>query len=113
MRSFIINQTDGYLGNAPKSKLREYMIIEDRVHKIHRVVVHEFTMGDVDDPILYASQPLLDWQNSEQGQWVMSNAMETPEWHRYEDMHSWGHKFYITAKLKDKDYSFYLLKWGK
>lgn len=89
------------------------MVIEDRAYKIHKVVVYSFRVGDVDDPVMYAAQPLIDWQNSESGKWVMQHAVETPEWHRYEDPTNWGHSFHITAKLKDKDYSFYLLKWGK
>jgi hypothetical protein len=26
---------------------------------------------------------------------------------------AWGHEFTVTAKLKAKDYSYFLLKWGK
>jgi hypothetical protein len=107
------DQTKGFLGEEPKKLTYDYMVIEDRVHKIHKVIVHRFTMGDVEDPILYAAEPLIQWQNSEQGQWVMEHAVETPEWNRYADTLNWGHSFYITAKLKAKDYSFFLLKWGE
>ena len=104
---------NGYLGEAPKKVTNKYMVIDDRVHEIHKVIVHQFMMGDVEDPILFAAEPLLNWQNSEQGKWVMEHAVETPEWNRFVDHVSWGHKFYITAKLKAKDYSFFLLKWGE
>ena len=113
LSNYYRQHTNGYLGDMPKFKVREYMVIDDRVHKIHKVTVHKFTVGDSDDPILYAAQPIIDWQNSEQGQWVMEHSVETPEWNRFEDPMNWGHSFYITAKLKEKDYSFYLLKWGK
>lgn len=103
---------NGYLGEAPKKETYKYMQIEDRVHEVHNAVVYTFNMGDVDDPILYAGEPLMQWQNSEAGKWVMEHAIETPMWHRQENVIHWGHTFAITAKLKAKDYSFFLLKWG-
>lgn len=104
---------NGYLGEAPKKVTSKYMLENDRVHEIHNAVVHSFTMGDVEDPILYAAEPLVKWQNSEAGKWVMEHAVEEPMWHRQEDTLNWGHRFCVTAKLKSKDYSFFLLKWGK
>lgn len=89
------------------------MVINDTVHEVHNVVVHKFTMGDVDDPILYAAAPLIEWQNSEAGKWVMEHALETPMWHRQQDAINWGHTFAVTAKLKAKDYSYFLLKYPK
>jgi hypothetical protein len=104
---------NGYLGSTPTKETYQYMIIDEKICRIYRVTAHTFEVGDVEDPLLYAADPLIEWQNSEKGQWIMKHAIETPEWHRYNDAMSWGHKFYITAKLKEKDYSFYLLKWGK
>ena len=103
----------GYLREAPKKVTHKYMVIDDRVHEIHNAVVHTFSMGDVDDPILYAAQPLIEWQNSEPGKWIMEHAVETPMWHRQQDAMNWGHTFAVTAKLKAKDYSYFLLKWGE
>jgi hypothetical protein len=107
------NNTNGYLGEAPKKVTYKYMQIEDRVYEVHDVVVHTFDMGDVEDPVLYAAEPLIAWQKSEPGKWVMTHAIETPMWHRHHNPMSWGHTFAITAKLKAKDYSYFLLKWGK
>ena len=105
-------QYQGYLGDKPKKPIQKFMVIEDRAHEVHNVVVHKFNMGDVEDPILYAGQPLWEWQESEQGKWVMEHALETPMWHRHQEPMNWGHVFAITAKLKAKDYSYFLLKWG-
>lgn len=102
----------GYLGDPPNKILQEYMIINDKVETIHNVTVHRFTMGDVEDPDLYAAQPLLDWQNSEMGKWVMSHAMESPVWHRQPDMLQYGYQYAITAKLRGRDHTFWQLKWG-
>jgi hypothetical protein len=49
----------------------EYKIVDDRVVRFSDICVHEFTMGDVEDPDLYAAQPLIEWEKSESGQWVM------------------------------------------
>ena len=102
----------GYLGDPPNKKIREHMVIEDKVHKIHDVTVHRFTMGDVEDPDLYAAQPLIEWQRSEKGAWVMAHAVESPVWQRMIDHSSFGYTFVIRARLKDVDYTFYQLKWS-
>lgn len=113
MANYYSKPYEGYLGEAPNKVTHKYMVIDDRVHEIHNAVVHTFSMGDVDDPILYAAQPLIEWQNSEPGKWIMEHSIETPMWHRQQDAMNWGHTFAITAKLKAKDYSYFLLKWGE
>jgi hypothetical protein len=45
----------------------EVQLVNGRSVKISTVVVHEFTMGDVEDPDIYAAEPLLAWQKSEAG----------------------------------------------
>jgi hypothetical protein len=91
----------------------QYKIIDDQVHEIHNVIVHQFRMGDVEDPELYAAQPLWEWQESEQGRWIMERAIEPPIWHRQPDMIDLGLMFVITAKLKERDYTHWLVKWKK
>jgi hypothetical protein len=88
------------------------MVIEDRVVTIHDVTVHRFTMGDVEDPDLFAAEPLLKWQHSEKGAWVMSHAVESPVWHRMADISTFGYTYVVRARLKDVDYTFYQLKWA-
>jgi hypothetical protein len=88
------------------------MIIKDNIVEIHSITVHKFTMGDVEDPDLYAYEPLMGWQKSEMGEWVMAKAVETPMWHRMPDVHNYGWNFAITAKLKGPDHTFWQLKWG-
>jgi hypothetical protein len=78
----------------------------------HDVVVHKFRMGDVEDPDLYAAEPLYQWQESEMGKWVMEHALEVPMWNRTVDTASFGHLYYITARLAPKDYTYWSLKWG-
>ncbi len=58
------------------NKYLETKIIDDKPCKIYSVTVHSFAMGDVEDPDLFAVDPLLKWENSEAGAWVMKRAIE-------------------------------------
>ena len=95
-----------------KRVIDKYMVFGDQVHEIHTVVVHRFRMGDVEDPDLYAADPLLKWQHSEMGEWIMARAVDTPEWHRQADISNYGYQYAVVAKIKDVDYTFWVLKWG-
>jgi hypothetical protein len=79
--------------------------------KISTVVVHEFAMGDVEDPDLYAAEPLLTWQKSEAGEWVMLHSVDQPQWHRTVDINTYGYRYYVTARLKERDEIFFKLKF--
>jgi hypothetical protein len=76
------------------------------------VTVHTFRMGDVEDPDLYAGEPLWQWQHSEMGEWVMANAVQTPSWHRKINPASFSWTYTIRAELSPKDYTFWWIKWG-
>ena len=103
----------GYLGRGPRLDPYRYMIIDDRVEEVREVVVHTFTMGDVEDPDLYAAEPLWKWQQSEAGAWVMSHAVETPSWYRIPDVMQYGYRFEIRAKLTGARLTEYMLRHGK
>lgn len=94
-------------------KAPEYKLIDSKAVKFSDVAVHSFNMGDVEDPDLYAAQPIMEWQQSEAGQWVMEHAVETPFWHRHVDPHSYGYKYYIIARLAEQDQTYWALKWQK
>jgi hypothetical protein len=83
------------------------------VEEIHKVVVHKFSMGDVEDPDLYAAQPLWEWQESEAGKFVMEHAIETPIWHRQADPYNYGHQYVIVAELEKKKLSEFYLRFDK
>lgn len=90
----------------------DVQVINGLAHRIHKVIVHTFSMSDVEDPEIYAAQPLWEWQQSEQGKWVMAHAIESPVWHRHNDLSSYTIRYAITAKLRGRDYTFWQLKWG-
>ena len=102
----------GYMAKPKGIETYDTMVFGDRAYKIHTVVVHRFQMGDVEDPDLYAAEPLWEWQSSEMGAWVMERAVDTPEWHRQMDQLQYHMQYAVTAKLKDVDYTFWILKWG-
>ena len=85
--------------------------MEDK-QEIRTVTVHSFSMGDVEDPDLYAATPLIEWEKSEKGQWIMDNAAETPSWHRLADPVSMGYRYEIRAKLQGSKLTEWLLKYG-
>jgi hypothetical protein len=93
-----------------------YRVVEDgnyqRVEEIHKVVVHRFTMSDVEDPDIYAAEPIWQWQQSDAGKFVMEHAVEQPEFHKHMDVSVYGWRFAITAKLEKKKLTEYYLKFG-
>jgi hypothetical protein len=98
-----------YTHRPPRYK---YNVIGDRVEECKEIVVHQFSMGDVEDPDLYAAQPLYEWQQSEAGQWVMKNAADTPTWYRMADPISYGYKYQVRAKLMGPALTEWLLRHG-
>ncbi len=109
-KGYQFDPTQGYLGNKPTKDTYRYMQIGDRVEEVRTVVVYEFSMGDVEDPDLYAAQPLYEWEKSEAGQWIMEHAVETPSWYRIPDMMQYGYKYQIRAKLAGARLTEYLLR---
>jgi len=111
-KGYRFEPAQGYLGPRPKGDTYRYMIIEDRVEEVREVMVHEFTMGDVEDPDLYAAEPLWQWQESESGKWIMEHAVETPMWHRIPDPMQYGYAYRISAKLAGPALTEWLLRYG-
>ena len=76
------------------------------------IKVHEITMGDVEDPYLYAAEPLHKWEKSEPGQWVMAHATEPPVFYCGPDPVGLGFLVTVWAKLQGADLTYYALRWG-
>jgi hypothetical protein len=86
-----------------------HRVIDNRVYQ--KLIVHRFSLGDVEDPEIYAAGPIWDWQQSEAGQFVMSNAAEPPTYHQYFDQLHYGYQYAITAWLADSDATYFCLRW--
>lgn len=110
-----IKQTSGTITGKPMPESRHdytVQVINGIAERIHKVIVHEFIVTGIEDPEIFAAEPLLKWEKSEQGQWVMAHAIEEPVWHQHQDMLNWGHRFVIIAKLRGRDYTYWAMKWA-
>ena len=74
-------------------------------------IVHRFNVSDVDDPDVYAGQPIYEWQQTEAGKWIMENAYDKPSWHRQMDYVMYGYKYIIKADLTPEQITFFELKF--
>jgi hypothetical protein len=75
------------------------------------MILHSFVMADVEDPEIYAAGPIIDWQNSEEGKWVMENVIEQPCFHITVDNDAFVYKVIITGKLTPEATIFFTLKF--
>jgi hypothetical protein len=102
------------IATGPRNGGRDrYVILDQMVVETKEIVVHRFTVGDTEDPDLYAAQPLWDWRNSDKGQWVMERAIETPFWSRHIDPYQYNHQYAIQARFDTKTLTEYYLRFGK
>ena len=88
------------------------IVLDGQIRQIYTVVVHRFKVYDLEDPISYAADGLLEWENSEAGQWIMTHAVETPIWKKQDIIAEFCADMIIIAKLFEKDYTFWQLKWN-
>ena len=93
------------------SKPPECKIINGKVVKFSDMVVHQFRIGDVEDPRLYAADPIWQWQQTEAGKFVTENAVEPIWWMQSTNYPSHESEFTIVARMKESDQTFYTLKY--
>jgi hypothetical protein len=101
-----------YSDNHEHWQPAETRIIEGLPVRFRDVCVHEFTVCDVEDPVLYAGSPLLTWQESAAGKWIMENAEEQPYWIKNLDHYSYMYRFRVMARLSEFNETFFRLKYG-
>jgi hypothetical protein len=76
-----------------------------------RLEFQRFVLGyiDIHDPII--SNPVLEWESSEQGQWVMEHAQNLT-YFRGHQMASLQTMVMITGELDGVELTEYLLRWA-
>ena len=74
------------------------------------MIFHQFTLSDVEDPEIYAAQPIYEWQKTEKGQWVMEHGTALT-FDIYPDVNSYGYKVTIRGCLDPKDEVYFTLKY--
>jgi hypothetical protein len=92
-------------------KSPEVKLIGDRAVRFRDVKVHEFRMSDIEDPDLFAAQPLAEWADSEAGKWCIENAEEVPYWVRQNDLSTYGYAYAVMARLSEQNEVFFNLKF--
>lgn len=68
-------------------------------------------MGDVEDPYLYASEPIWQWQQTDQGQWVTAHAKDLI-YRAGPDPSTFGYRITIYGQLDDQHATEYFLRWN-
>jgi hypothetical protein len=77
------------------------------------ITFHEFSMSDVDDVDIYVAQPIYEWQQTDQGKWVMKHAHDLT-YHTAPDPHTFGYRVTISGEMDPGPrLTEYLLKWPK
>jgi len=74
-----------------------------------KVTFHSFGMGDADVDV-YAAQPIYEWQQTEQGRWVMANATDLA-YYTAPDPTTFGYRITIRCDLEPRLATEYFLKW--
>lgn len=93
-------------------RINRFVVLDEMVIETKEITVHTFQLGDVEDPDLYAAEPLYNWEKSDHGQWVMEHAMDTPAWYRATDPFNFGYQYAIRATFDTKTLTEYYLRFG-
>jgi hypothetical protein len=80
--------------------------------KTKKVVVHTLTICTVNRPNLFVTDPLYEWQISDQGRWVLEHAVELPVTKIIMEPHIWVYTYKVIAKLREIDITEFYLRWG-
>lgn len=99
-------------GQETMVKTKHYIEV-DKVRTAKATRVHDFFLGDSDDPYLMAAFPLSEWEKSEQGRYVLEHAVEQPTFFCDVDHERLGYRVSIYAYLKEEDLTFYFLKFPR
>ena len=74
------------------------------------MIFHQFQLGDVEDPDLYAAQPIWEWQQTEKGKWIMEHGLNL-SYSISPDLHTFGYKVSIVGTLNPDDEVYFTLKY--
>jgi hypothetical protein len=78
-----------------------------------KVMLHNFTVGDVEDPMLYASFTIQEWQQTEKGQWCTEHCEGEIYFQSWADPISLGYKIVLEGEMSEQNYTFFNLKWSQ
>lgn len=87
------------------------ILTDGTIEKVHKVCVHTIRVSDVEDPDLFAAEPLDEWIKSEKGRWIMKHSRKQPIWDKNTTIADYYHTYYIIAWLEEKDLTYWKLKY--
>ena len=76
-----------------------------------KITFHSFSMGDVDDVDIYVAQPIDEWQQTDQGRWVIAHAQDL-RYYTSTDPSTFGYRITIRGELEQKAATEYFLRWN-
>lgn len=82
------------------------------VKEWHKIRVHHFNMGDVEDPEIYAGAAIWDWQQTDKGKFIMEHGKDV-NYRIGADYNTYGYQCVIMCELEQKKLAEYYLRWGK
>ena len=76
-----------------------------------KITFHRFNLPETEDPDVWVAEPIYDWQQTDQGRWVMQHAHNIT-YHQQPDANFWGYDIVIRGDLIDpKSITEYFLRW--
>ena len=75
------------------------------------VSVHEFHVGDVEEPTVLAGFLIGEWESTVAGQWVKENSIGPLHWQSMHDMSYMGYRYCIIARMTMANQVFFKLKF--
>jgi hypothetical protein len=74
-----------------------------------KYVLYSFNMADVEDPDLFVSAPIYEWQQTPEGKFCMEKGANI-KYHIRPDDYSYGYKVQVTGQLEPKHATWLMLK---
>ena len=87
-------------------------IVDGRPVRYRDVCVYKLHIADTEDPEIYMAEPLGQWKNSDQGQWIMEHAEQQPYWLQNTNYHAYLIEYRVFARLSEQNETYWRLRWG-
>ena len=78
-----------------------------------KYIVHTIEMEEFEDPEIYAAAPILEFEKTDKGRWLMANSYKQLEFTIQPNSRTYGWKVLIWSYLNEQDLTYYSLKWGE
>lgn len=76
-----------------------------------RVLVHSFFLSDIEDPEIFAGEPIIEFKKTDKGQWLCEHGELEMSYDIINDPVIMGYRVNLNVWLSEKDLTYYNLKW--